>query len=57
MRRFAVWILPVAAVAVGGSGPVFEPGAVWLDTAGEPIRAHAGGLLKVNATYFWYWAR
>ena len=34
--------------------PVFEPGALWLDTAGEPINAHGGGMLFHEGTYFWH---
>jgi hypothetical protein len=32
----------------------FEPGEVWLDTAGKPIQAHGGGILKVGGVYYWY---
>ncbi|KZT60607.1 carbohydrate-binding module family 35 protein, partial [Calocera cornea HHB12733] len=37
------------------SGPKWiVPGAEWLDTAGNPIQAHGGGLLKVNDIYYWF---
>lgn len=29
------------------------PGGLWLDTAGNPIQAHAGGILKDGD--LWYW--
>eukprot|EP01051_Picozoa_sp_SAG22_P012206 SAG22_NODE_1247_length_5014_cov_14.420142_1_plen_434_part_00 len=34
----------------------FRPGQVWLDTAGNAIRAHSGGLLfePANNTTYWY---
>ena len=32
----------------------FLPGEPWLDTAGEPIEAHGGGVLRVGDTYYWY---
>lgn len=30
------------------------PGEVWLDTDGNPINAHGGGILFHNDTYYWY---
>jgi hypothetical protein len=36
-------------------GPdAFEPGMAWLDTKGERIEAHGGGVLAVGTTYYWY---
>lgn len=32
----------------------FHPGQLWLDTAGQPINAHGGGLLHHADTYYWY---
>lgn len=32
----------------------FRPGEVWLDTEGEPIQAHGGGILHHQGTYYWY---
>ena len=32
----------------------FKPGQTWLDTKGNPINAHGGGLLYHNGTYYWY---
>lgn len=32
----------------------FRPGEIWLDTAGKPIQAHAGSLISVGSTYYWY---
>lgn len=29
-------------------------GEVWLDTSGNPIHAHGGGILKVGEYYYWY---
>ena|ERR1700761_1498 len=28
-------------------------GAVWLDTEGNPINAHGGGVIKANDTFYW----
>lgn len=41
------------AVGMAQETNQIEPGAVWLDTAGKPIQAHGGGVLKSGA--FWYW--
>nr|CAD1832419.1 unnamed protein product [Ananas comosus var. bracteatus] len=34
----------------------FYPGRLWLDTDGNPIQAHGGGILydKATETYYWY---
>lgn len=31
----------------------FTPGEMWLDTAGKPIQAHGGSVLKVDEFYYW----
>ena len=36
------------------ASPQFQPGAVWLDSAGQPIQAHGGGILSHNGAYYWY---
>jgi hypothetical protein len=32
----------------------FAPGQVWLDSSGQPINAHGGGMLYYAKTYYWY---
>jgi Glycosyl hydrolases family 43 len=32
----------------------FKPGDVWLDTAGKPIQAHGGSIIRVADQYYWY---
>jgi beta-xylosidase len=32
----------------------FEPGAVWLDIAGQPINCHGGGFLFHDGIYYWF---
>jgi Glycosyl hydrolases family 43 len=32
----------------------FQPGEVWLDTAGKPIQAHGGSIIEVEGKYYWY---
>jgi hypothetical protein len=41
-----------AAVHFGDK--VFRPGALWLDSSGVCINAHAGGILFYKGTYYWY---
>ena len=36
------------------AAPVFMPGEVWRDAAGEPINAHGGGILFHDGMYYWY---
>lgn len=32
----------------------FKPGKIWLDTDGNAINAHGGGILFYKGTYYWY---
>lgn len=34
--------------------PSFKPGEVWLDTDGQPIQAHGGGILFDQGMYYWF---
>jgi hypothetical protein len=43
-----------AAGTKTASAKSFEPGAVWLDTSGEPIRAHDGGFYFEDGVYYWF---
>lgn len=36
------------------SQAAITPGGVWLDTDGNPINAHGGGILYHEGTYYWY---
>ncbi|XP_043713451.1 uncharacterized protein LOC122661983 isoform X1 [Telopea speciosissima] len=40
----------------GNDSLYFYPGKIWLDTDGNPIQAHGGGILYVerSGTYYWY---
>lgn len=40
----------------GNDSMHFYPGRLWLDTDGNPIQAHGGGILydKATETYYWY---
>lgn len=49
--------LPLAhtsATAQNRTDDSFVPGEVWLDTDGQPINAHGGGLLYHEGVYYWY---
>lgn len=39
---------------IAWSKPEFRPGKVWLDTSGQPIQAHGGGILLHSNVYYWY---
>ena len=32
----------------------FLPGETWLDTSGDPIQAHGGGLIHAEGLYYWF---
>jgi len=62
MRRTLIGLatLGVAAVVVLATLPAsaaevtISPGTAWKDTAGRPIQAHGGGMIKVGATWYWF---
>ncbi len=37
-----------------GRNSSFRPGQLWLDTEGKPIQAHAGSVIAVGDTFYWY---
>lgn len=37
-----------------GAPKAFKPGGVWLDNHGNPINAHAGGVLFHAGVYYWF---
>lgn len=56
---------PARGIPASRPRPVFEvqpvdkssqinPGDVWLDTSGNVIQAHGGGIIKVGKTYYWF---
>lgn len=40
----------------GNDSYYYYPGRIWLDTEGNPIQAHGGGILydEKSGTYYWY---
>jgi hypothetical protein len=50
-----VWCIGCLAPRSNSSNHAeFKPGEVWLDTVGQPINAHGGGMLFHKSTYYWY---
>ncbi|MEO0586868.1 MAG: family 43 glycosylhydrolase [Planctomycetota bacterium] len=53
MIEAPVQVTPPAPKAPGRAA--FRPGTpTWLDTAGEPIQAHGGGMLEFEGIYYWH---
>jgi hypothetical protein len=53
----ALLALPVSqprATAASAPEKAFHPGDLWLDTSGNFINAHGGGLLYHGGVYYWY---
>lgn len=51
--KFAMFLL-LLIPAFGINAKDIVPGEVWLDTSGNPINAHGGGILYHNGKYYWY---
>jgi hypothetical protein len=49
----AVGLLVVPRAASAASVAI-APGTAWKDTAGNPIQAHGGGMIRVAGTYYWF---
>ncbi len=49
-----ILLFTAASLLRAADAMVFRPGAVWRDTAGQPINAHGGGMLYHEGTYYWY---
>jgi beta-galactosidase len=50
-------VLQVTFLARAQTTPVnqsFKPGEPWLDSKGQVLNAHGGGLLFINNLYYWY---
>ncbi len=41
-------------IGLGETNRSFRPGAIWPDTSGRPINAHAAGILYQDGTYYWF---
>ena len=51
---FAVGADGRGAAAGQDIAPVIRPGEPWLDTNGELIQAHGGGIIKEGDTWYWF---
>lgn len=56
MKQLIIIILTCFSLACSSATTLnsFKPGVLWLDTNGNPINAHGGGIIFVNDTYYWY---
>ncbi|MEM9066769.1 MAG: glycoside hydrolase family 43 protein [Planctomycetota bacterium] len=60
MQFLTLWCIAVILIAAGTEAESVDasnsirPGAVWMDTNGEPINAHGGGILTHDGFYYWY---
>lgn len=52
---FPNWRTAVDPSKEGNDSMYYHPGRAWLDTDGEPIQAHGGGMLYVEGTQTYYW--
>jgi hypothetical protein len=43
----------LAATSAEATPKTIESGTTWLDTSGNPVNAHGGGMIKVGRTYYW----
>ena len=50
LAMFLLLLIPVFAI----NAKDIVSGEVWLDTSGNPINAHGGGMLYHNGKYYWY---
>src|SRR5215831_20397894 len=51
---FATVLLMFFGLLAQAQSGVVRSGNTWLDTAGHPIQAHGGGMIKVQNTYYWF---
>lgn len=57
MKQFIIILFSFFFLACYGSENLlnsFKPGTLWLDTNGNPINAHGGGIIFVDGIYYWY---
>ncbi|MHB1033158.1 MAG: hypothetical protein ACYC35_03950 [Pirellulales bacterium] len=57
LLQSCVVVIVSAAMAVAclaAEKKAFRPGAVWLDTEGQPINAHSAGILWQDGAYYWF---
>jgi hypothetical protein len=59
MRRAIDWFATLASLALVAAGvcaaqSVIRPGEPWLDSRGQRIQAHGGGITVWKGTYYWF---
>lgn len=48
------WAPMLFLISAGALAAEIRPGEKWLDTDGNPIQAHGGGILAKDGIYYWY---
>lgn len=51
---FALGLIFCRTVGAAAPVPEFVPGETWMDSNGNPINAHGGGILYYQGVYYWY---
>jgi hypothetical protein len=59
LRRAIAWFATLASLALMAAGlcaaqGVIQPGEPWLDSHGQRIQAHGGGITAWKGTYYWF---
>ncbi|KAF5337173.1 hypothetical protein D9611_003438 [Ephemerocybe angulata] len=52
--KAALLAASVVSLSSLSGAAVIVPGATWVDTSGNVIQAHGGGILKVGSTWYWH---
>ncbi len=52
-RDFVAASIAISATVPGVTMTSFQPGEVWLDTAGNPIQAHGGSVIHLDNRFYW----
>ena len=52
--RFLTFAVMLILSVSGVEAKDIVPGEIWLDTSGNPVNAHGGGILYHDGKYYWY---
>ena len=52
--RSLSYLLAAVCVAKARKNKYIVPGATWYDTDGAVLSAHAGGIVQMNGTWYWF---
>ena len=54
MKKMGLGVLLVWMMVAAAWGGVIRPGGVWLDSRGQRIEAHGGGVVRWQGRYYWF---